>query len=60
MFFPGVGMFKSYASVSRDLSTETYGFYREELQRPNTHFKLGELDDIGGCRLIVETSVNTP
>ncbi|WP_163228862.1 RelA/SpoT domain-containing protein [Bifidobacterium aerophilum] len=26
-----------------------------KLRRPNTHFKLGELDDIGGCRLIVES-----
>lgn len=27
-----------------------------KIQRPNTHFKLGELDDIGGCRLIVESN----
>lgn len=27
-----------------------------KLQRPNTHFRLGELDDIGGCRLIVESN----
>lgn len=27
-----------------------------KLQRPNAHLKLGELDDIGGCRLIVESN----
>lgn len=27
-----------------------------KIQRPDTHFKLGELDDIGGCRLIVESN----
>ncbi|KAA8827718.1 RelA/SpoT domain-containing protein [Bifidobacterium myosotis] len=27
-----------------------------KIQRPSTHFKLGELDDIGGCRLIVESN----
>ena len=26
-----------------------------KIQRPGTHFKLGELDDIGGCRLIAES-----
>ncbi|WP_300767080.1 GTP pyrophosphokinase family protein [uncultured Bifidobacterium sp.] len=32
-----------------------------KLQRPSSHLKLGELDDIGGCRLIVNTidDVNT-
>lgn len=43
------------------LSVATYRLKRmvsivRKLQRPNTHFKLGELDDIGGCRLIVETN----
>lgn len=27
-----------------------------KLQRAQTHLKLGELDDIGGCRLILETN----
>lgn len=27
-----------------------------KLQRPEQHFKLGELDDIGGCRLIVQNN----
>ena len=27
-----------------------------KLQRPRTHLKLGELDDIGGCRLILRTN----
>lgn len=27
----------------------------KKLLRPHTHFKLGELDDIGGCRIIAET-----
>lgn len=26
-----------------------------KLRRPNKHYKLGELDDIGGCRIIVKS-----
>ncbi|KAB7790051.1 RelA/SpoT domain-containing protein [Bifidobacterium leontopitheci] len=42
-------------------SVSTYRLKRmisivRKLQRSNAHFKLGELDDIGGCRLIVETN----
>lgn len=55
--------FKQLLECSKRIpqSVATYRLKRmisiiRKLQRPNAHFKLGELDDIGGCRLIVETN----
>ncbi|TPF96305.1 hypothetical protein EP30_08295 [Bifidobacterium sp. UTCIF-39] len=55
--------FKQVLECSKRIpqSVATYRLKRmisiiRKLQRPNAHFKLGELDDIGGCRLIVETN----
>lgn len=62
-FTPTEQCFEDVLNCSQqcDQSVATYRLKRmtsiiRKLQRPHTHFKLGELDDIGGCRLIVDTN----
>jgi putative GTP pyrophosphokinase len=60
---PTESCFKHVLDCSRqfDQSVATYRLKRMKsiigkIRRPQSHFKLGELDDIGGCRLIVKTN----